>query len=182
MPYKKVGAVKNATIHAALNAEVSSSEVHVIVYATSEYPNAELVIEQDGAKIFSEHIALSPVEVYDRKIPIGSEHLEELTFKVRSDGRTLVHYTPQRPGTAATASPSEAAREPAQINTNEELLLTAQHIEQHRHATYLPDPYYERACVVTRTTFALTMHMACCCCGAVSSAQPKNTSARRYAA
>ena len=26
--------------------------------------------------------------------------------------------------------------------TNEELLLTAQHIEQHRHATYLPDPYY----------------------------------------
>lgn len=143
MPYKKVGAVKNATIHAALNAEVSSSEVHVIVYATSEYPNAELVIEQDGAKIFSEHIALSPVEVYDRKIPIGSEHLEELTFTVRSDGRTLVRYTPQRPGTAATASPAEAAREPAQIDTNEELLLTAQHIEQHRHATYLPDPYYE---------------------------------------
>ena len=117
--------------------------MHVIVYATSEYPNAELVIEQDGAKIFSEHIALSPVEVYDRKIPIGSEHPEELTFKVRSDGRTLVHYTPQRPGTAATASPAEAAREPAQIDTNEELLLTAQHIEQHRHATYLPDPYYE---------------------------------------
>lgn len=27
--------------------------------------------------------------------------------------------------------------------TNEELLLTAQHIEQHRHATYLPDPYYQ---------------------------------------
>ena len=26
--------------------------------------------------------------------------------------------------------------------TNEELLLTARHIEQHRHATYLPDPYY----------------------------------------
>ena len=37
MPYKKVGAVKNATIHAALNAEVSSSEMHVLVYATSEY-------------------------------------------------------------------------------------------------------------------------------------------------
>ena len=26
--------------------------------------------------------------------------------------------------------------------TNEELLLTAQHIEQNRHASYLPDPYY----------------------------------------
>lgn len=26
--------------------------------------------------------------------------------------------------------------------TNEELLLTAQHIEQHRHATWRPDPYY----------------------------------------
>ena len=26
--------------------------------------------------------------------------------------------------------------------TNEELFLTGQHIEQYRHATYLPDPYY----------------------------------------
>lgn len=26
--------------------------------------------------------------------------------------------------------------------TNEELYLTGQHIEQYRHATYLPDPYY----------------------------------------
>jgi len=37
---------------------------------------------------------------------------------------------------------TEAARDPEEIMTNEELLLTAQHIEQHRHATYLPDPYY----------------------------------------
>ena len=26
--------------------------------------------------------------------------------------------------------------------TNEELYLTGQHLEQYRHATYLPDPYY----------------------------------------
>ena len=28
------------------------------------------------------------------------------------------------------------------IMTNEELYLTGQHIEQYRHATYQPDPYY----------------------------------------
>lgn len=38
--------------------------------------------------------------------------------------------------------PAKAAKDPAEIMTNEELYLTGQHMEQYRHATYLPDPYY----------------------------------------
>lgn len=38
--------------------------------------------------------------------------------------------------------PAKAAKEASEINTNEELYLTGLHIEQYRHATYLPDPYY----------------------------------------
>lgn len=40
------------------------------------------------------------------------------------------------------AKPAEAAKDPEEIITNEELFLTGLHIEQYRHATYLPDPYY----------------------------------------
>ena len=38
--------------------------------------------------------------------------------------------------------PAEAAKTPEEILTCEELYLTGLHIEQYRHATYLPDPYY----------------------------------------
>lgn len=143
MPYKKVGAVKNATIHAALNAEVGEKETRVIVYATGTYSQAKIVVTKNGEEIFREGTPLSPVEIYDRTIPVGSKQPEELTFSVIVQGKTLVSYTPEKAGTPAAASPAEAAREPEEIRTNEELLLTAQHIEQHRHATYLPDPYYE---------------------------------------
>ena len=59
-----------------------------------------------------------------------------------SQGETLVSYTPEKEQPSTDMSPAEPARQPQQIATNEQLLLTAQHIEQHRHATYLPDPYY----------------------------------------
>ena len=38
--------------------------------------------------------------------------------------------------------PAEAAKDPEEIISNEELFLTGLHIEQYRHATYRPDPYY----------------------------------------
>ena len=59
-----------------------------------------------------------------------------------ADGAELVSYQPKDYGTPALAEPAQAAKAPRDIQTNEELLLTAQHIEQYRHATFLPDPYY----------------------------------------
>lgn len=44
MPYKKVGPVKNATIHAVMNMEVSESEIALTVYGTERYENAEVVL------------------------------------------------------------------------------------------------------------------------------------------
>ena len=48
MPYKKVGLVKNATIHAALNMEKTEDGVHVTVYATEKYDGAEIVLQKSG--------------------------------------------------------------------------------------------------------------------------------------
>ena len=43
MPYKKVGAVKNASIHAAVNLELTETGAKIVVYATEEYADAEIV-------------------------------------------------------------------------------------------------------------------------------------------
>jgi len=53
-----------------------------------------------------------------------------------------VEYRPEAPEIPKLPEPARAAKEPAEIQTCEELYLTGQHIEQYRHATYLPDPYY----------------------------------------
>ncbi|HEX3021795.1 MAG TPA: tetratricopeptide repeat protein, partial [Lachnospiraceae bacterium] len=57
----------------------------------------------------------------------------------------LVEYQPITPDLEPIPSPAQAAKEPEEIMTNEELYLTGLHMEQYRHATYMPDPYYMEA-------------------------------------
>lgn len=141
MPYKKVGQVKNATIHAALNVEVAEGHIHVTVYATEKYACGEIVVRKQGEEIARERAVLSPVDIYERTIEAQARP-EEVCVSVYGDGKLLVRYQAEKERLPKLAEPAEAAMEPEQIRTNEELLLTGQHIEQHRHATYLPDPYY----------------------------------------
>ena len=142
MPYKKVGAVKNATIHAALNLETAADHLHLTVYATQRYEKAEIVIRRQGAEVYRESVVLSPVDIFDKDIAVGAEKPQDIQALVYADGELLAEYQPKDEGIPELAKPAEAAKEPEELMTNEELLLTAQHIEQHRHATYLPDPYY----------------------------------------
>lgn len=142
MPYKKVGAVKNATIYAAVNAEITEEKIVLTVYATSEYRDAEIVVTRDSEVIFKDETVLSPIDVYEKTVLEESKYPEEIRVSVYGGGKLLVEYQPEKASISKLADPAEPALDPEKIRTNEELLLTAQHIEQHRHATYQPDPYY----------------------------------------
>lgn len=142
MPYKKVGAVKNASIHAALNLELTTQGAKIVVYATEEYADAEIVLEQNETEVYQKQTKLSPVETYEEIIPVSAKKVQELKVSVYGHGRLLVAYEPEEETIPKLGEPAEAAKKPEEILTNEELLLTAQHIEQHRHATWRPDPYY----------------------------------------
>ena len=142
MPYKALGQVKNATKEAAVHLSLQGGVARVIVYATSEFKNAEIVLIAGGSVILKEMTRLSPVDIYDKKLLVRNVKEEELHLAVYADGSCLVEYRPEAPEIPKMPEPAQAAKEPEQIMTNEELYLTGQHIEQYRHATYLPDPYY----------------------------------------
>lgn len=142
MPYKKVGAVKNATIHAVLNAEIEAEGVKLVVYGTERYEEAEIVVTNAGKEIMRKVTTLSPMDIFEEQIAAEVVKPQDVKIEVYAQGKLLVAYQPKEDKIPKLAEPAEAAKEPSEIMTNEELLLTAQHIEQHRHATYLPDPYY----------------------------------------
>ena len=142
MPYKKVGAVKNATIHAALGVEQEESGVRVTVYGTQVYEHAQIVVTNAGEEVCRRMVKLSPVDIFEESIEVALEKPQDLEVFVYSNGKLLVAYRPVEDKIPELGQPAEAAKQPEEIMTNEELLLTAQHIEQHRHATYLPDPHY----------------------------------------
>jgi len=142
MPYKAVGPVKNASIHAMVNMEKLGDEIHICVYATSLYEDGEVVVSYDGEEMMREKIRLSPTDLYHRTIPAQECRETGLKVEVYGGSELLVDYTLQEEGISQLAEPAKAAKAPKEIMTVEELYLTGQHIEQYRHATYLPDPYY----------------------------------------
>ena len=151
MPYKKVGQVKNATIDAAVNLELvpasdrHGSSAHVIVYVTAPRPDCEITLYVKGLPAGSEKVSLSPEKTYEGSFEVDVQREADLRVVVRSKEKVLVEYQPVEQGIPEMAKPAAKAKKPEEILTNEELLLTAEHIEQYRHATFLPDPYYLEA-------------------------------------
>ncbi len=144
MPYKAVGQVKNATISAALNVELKdNSTLYICVYGTSKFENAKIVVLHKGKEIYIDESTISPVDIYEKEIPLD-QNISEYDIKVLViDGsKELVSYQAKDQGIPKLAEPAKAAKAPEDIMTCEELYLTGQHLEQYRHAVFSPDDYY----------------------------------------
>ncbi|MDO5345791.1 MAG: DUF5107 domain-containing protein [Lachnospiraceae bacterium] len=143
MPYKKAGYVKNATIDAMVNMEIGEGQVSLVVYTTGEEKDVKVVLEQKGSVVFEDTADISPVAVYEKKVPLQVEKKQDVTVRVKNaQGRELVSFTPPEEKIPKLPEPAQPAKDPEEIQTCEELYLTGLHIEQYRHATYLPDDYY----------------------------------------
>ena len=142
MPYKAVGQVKNASIYAVLGMETEEDGLHICVYGTKAYESADVVVTDDGREVYRESTKLSPVDIYRKVLPLEITDPCKVKVAVFAEGRELVSYQPKDQGIPELAEPAKAPAAPEEMLTNEELFLTAQHIEQYRHATWLPDSYY----------------------------------------
>lgn len=142
MPYKGIGYVKNATTDAAVNLEVGKNEISVQVYATGVYENATVTVKNKGEVISEERVNISPVNLYKKELISEVAKESDISVTVTYEDKILVSYKPTQQEIEQLPDPAEAAKDPEEIMTNEELFLTGLHIEQYRHATYLPDPYY----------------------------------------
>ncbi|MEF2877602.1 MAG: DUF5107 domain-containing protein [Blautia sp.] len=142
MPYKEVGQVKNATIHAMMNTRKTQNGLYLCVYATEKYEDAQILVLYEGEQVYRESALLSPKDIYEKEIPLEIQDETKMKVQVLWENCLLVEYQPEPERIPELAEPAKAAKEPEEIMTNEELYLTGLHIEQYRHATYLPDPYY----------------------------------------
>ncbi|MBQ7885301.1 MAG: DUF5107 domain-containing protein [Clostridia bacterium] len=145
MPYKAAGYVKNASTEVVLNLETENSRADITVYATGVYKDARVVLTAGGKIVYDKTLILSPVDVLKDSIETEVPETELVLAVYDCNGRKMLDYAPQEKKIDEIPDPAPAAKLPHEILTNEELYLTGLHIEQYRHATYLPDPYYLEA-------------------------------------
>ena len=149
MPYRDVGVVKNATKEAMVNLDIHDGKAVIKAYTTASYPAAKviLVCTDCNFPIIEDCFDFHPATSYEKIVDIPNECDDKplkITLKT-AEGATLVAWQTQTDEQGEIPDPAKAAREPADIESNEQLYLTGLHLEQYRHATRDPRQYYREA-------------------------------------
>ena len=149
MPYQKVGMVKNATRDALINMiPEEGGKMKVILYTTAAHKEVRVMLTNtENGKIYLDALtAVAPDNSYINTVDCDTQKMEELKLTVLDEkGKVLVSYQAAKPEIKPIPEPAKAALDPKKIASMEQLFLTGHHLEQYRHATYLPMDYYMEA-------------------------------------
>lgn len=132
MPYREVGYIKNANRDFCLGTDGGILRI----YCTGEYGDVRVTAVSGGKTVLDCRQDFTPHTRFSHKIP------EDAEITVQYAGGTL-HYDPAKVKKFPVPAPAEAIPEPSAVQTADELYLYGTHIEQYRHATRLPEAYYE---------------------------------------
>ena len=139
MPYKAVGEIANASLDAAVNMTIEDTGINLTVYTPSGI-NADVEVTADGELIYSDTLNLKPAEVWKTSISADTIN-KQIICAIKKDGKEILSCTPVKTS-EPVPSPAEEIPAPEKLETTEKLFLAATHLEQYRHATYSPEPYY----------------------------------------
>jgi len=146
MPYRDLGIVKNATQNAMVNLEKEGNKLIIKAYTTGVYPNTSVVVKDGTTVLYQGQYNSSPENSFEAGVNFDKDTLEGLSVAVIDEkGNVLVDWHWEGENTSEIPEPAKPALAPEDVENNEQLFLTAQHLEQYRHATYSPIPYYEEA-------------------------------------
>lgn len=142
-PIQQIGPVKNANRAAAVNVEQEGEQIKVGLCVTEAFEGADLIVSADGKTVLEERVDLKPGEPVLRECHGSGDVLLTLTNR---DGEEIIQYkSDKRKERAALPSPASEPASPKEIPSSDELYVTGLHLEQYRHATRYPEPYWEEA-------------------------------------
>ncbi len=147
-PIQKIGPAKNANQRAAVNLEMGESQIlKVGVVVTEVFDNATIILGAGERVLLKKAVLLAPDAPFVAEIalPEGVVETHLLLRVLDAAGHEIVRYTPQTIAQPPLPEAQTPPPPPAAIETPEELYLTGLHLEQYRHPTLEPEPYWEEA-------------------------------------
>jgi tetratricopeptide (TPR) repeat protein len=147
IPYRDLGVVKCATKEAMINLETENDIVEIKAFTTAVYKNAKVVLLCKNEVLITESFDFNPATSFQKKVqlPGGASATDLIAAVQTAEGVNLVEFRPGQNIENEIPEPAKAAKKPEDTESNEQLYLTGLHLEQYRHATYDPRPYYDEA-------------------------------------
>lgn len=147
-PIQQIGPAQHANVDAALSLRVKEGRARVGVSVSSVFKNASVMVFAKGRSIASFPCDLAPGHSLCEEIalPQNSAETDLLLRVLDAQGREIIAYAPKpRVENAEVPPPATEPPQPADIASADELYVTGLHLEQYRHATRNPEPYWREA-------------------------------------
>jgi tetratricopeptide (TPR) repeat protein len=146
-PIRQIGGVKNATLEAAVNLQVTGDTAEIGFNATSHYRNARVLLKAGQKTIFEIRTDIAPDKPFVKRIVLPSGVKEgDLRISLLSySDKELVAYQPVKKKGTPMPDEVKPPPPPEDIKTVEELYLTGLRLEQFYNPAFQPYPYYEEA-------------------------------------
>ncbi|WP_342646831.1 DUF5107 domain-containing protein [Mucilaginibacter sp. CSA2-8R] len=147
LPYRELGVVKNANQDILLSAEADVDKLAIKIMVTSVQQNLNINVSVGKAVLFVQNVDLVPEAIFEHilSLPAGFD-VEAFTVVISNNsGSEVLKYTADAGVENEMPVAAKPALLPHEVENNEQLFLTGQHLEQYRHANYSPLPYYEEA-------------------------------------
>jgi tetratricopeptide (TPR) repeat protein len=143
-PIRKIGVPDIASTEGALRLERKGDTARVHLMVTEAMPEGLLSVRCEGRVIAEQAVELKPEMPLCVELAVA-EAIEDLEILLQSNGATVLRYAPAE---IVPAGEPEVATEPPlpqDVDSNDKLYLIGLHLEQYRHATRDPEPYWREA-------------------------------------
>jgi tetratricopeptide (TPR) repeat protein len=146
-PIAKIGTPDVANLDAAVRVERAEGQLHIHLQSTRALPGSVLRVCAGNRELACWYGDLDPSKplhhIFD--IPSGDGADSDFKITLQQEGAVLLRYAPAEivpvpEPTVATEPPL-----PQEVDTTDELFLTGLHLEQYRHPTRSPEPYWREA-------------------------------------
>ena len=143
-PIRKIGVPDFANIDAALRLERCGDRVQLHLQVTRELPASSILLRSNGQEIAVHRDDLAPESPVCVEFSVP-QAIQDLEVVLECAGKIILRYAPAE---IVPGGRPEAATEPPlpeEVKSNDELYLIGLHLEQYRHATRSPEPYWREA-------------------------------------
>jgi tetratricopeptide (TPR) repeat protein len=146
-PLQKIGPADHANLDASVSLRVKDRHARAGVCVSTRFPEATITVSAKGKTLVSVTRDLAPGDSWAGELALPKNTAAtDLRLRVLSrEGREIVVYQPAPSAPSAVPPPATEPELPDAIASLDELYVTGLHLDQYRHATRSPVPYWREA-------------------------------------